>query len=172
MLSGHLLRLADPPKLADDVQVASFNAVLLTSALTALCLRHDDLAQRDNSDGFHDYNFWSQHYQIDDCIKQLSLYSLNALTQPQFSVSPNASFARVALKGLFIFFHQTAIRYSQKHEVQEGITAESPMLCLRAALEITDLVRQASYFNTAKVQCLLILLSHESCYRDCVRFPL
>ncbi|KAJ5374197.1 hypothetical protein N7517_006203 [Penicillium concentricum] len=152
LLSGQPLSLMDPPKLEDDVSTSSFNALLLTSTLAALCLRHDGKSQRqESSNASFGYTFWSEHFRIDEIIRNISDHTLSQLNEPRYAVDANAFFALITLKTTTILLHQSALQYSQKSRLMEKYVLESPGQCLKAAFEIADAVRQAHNFNPAKM---------------------
>ncbi|KAJ5823968.1 hypothetical protein N7447_006308 [Penicillium robsamsonii] len=152
LLSGQPLSLMDPPKLVEDVSTSSFNALILSTTLAALCLRHDGKSQRqDSSDASFGYTFWSEHFRIDEIIRNISDHTLSQLNEPRYAVDANAFFALITLKTTTILLHQSALQYSQKSRLMEKCVLESPRKCLKAAFEIADAVRQAHNFNPAKM---------------------
>ena len=117
------------------------------AAFCGRCLKHLQNAHKADMESDFSYDFWTQHYSIDQAILQIFGSSLGHLTIPNGidivngMSDPNVLFLNMNMRTTVICLHQAAVTQAEKASLPATVLVESEQRATTAAQEIANIMR-------------------------------
>ena len=149
--SPRSLTLEDALKTFATGVLSPYQGTIVVTALCIRCLSHVKQLQRESMLDYFSYEFWMQHNDFEETINYVSTYSLAHLNLADFMTEPNVLSLNILLQATIMCLHQAVIAKTERTKTYTPQIAQSELQCMRAASELSAMVRLVGQVNLAKV---------------------
>ncbi|KAI4211987.1 MAG: hypothetical protein LQ351_005327 [Letrouitia transgressa] len=141
-----------------------FAGAVIMAAFTGRCLRHLQRSHKTEIDPDFSYDFWTQHYSIDQAIVQTFVSTLghlnipNAINNINGTSDPNVLFLNMNMHTTVICLHQAAAMQAEKSGLPATVVMESEHRITTAAQQVANIMRLTqNSVHLVKVRTLHVL---------------
>ncbi|KAL9043245.1 MAG: hypothetical protein Q9214_003564, partial [Letrouitia sp. 1 TL-2023] len=124
-----------------------FAGAVIMAAFTGRCLRHLQRSHKAEIEPDFSYDFWTQHYSIDQAIVQTFVSTLghlnipNAINNVNGTSDPNVLFLNMNMHTTVICLHQAAAMQAEKSGLPATVVMESEHRITTAAQQVANIMR-------------------------------
>lgn len=152
--SSKPLTLDEALNLSATRVLSPYQGMIVVTSLCDSCSTHVKQLLREIMADYFNYDFWTQHHHLDDTIKHVSTYALAHLTPAALMSEPNVLSLNIVLQATIICLHHAVITKAEMTKVSTTYSLESENQCMKAAMELSSLMRLVGRGYLAKVRLL------------------
>ncbi len=128
--------------------------MVVVANICICCLSHVKQLQKERSLDNFSYDFWTEHHHLDETIQYASTNSLAHLVAADFMTEPNVLSLNIILQATIICLHQAVIARAGKTNTSARKIPRSEDKCMKAATELSAIMRLVTQANVVKVSPL------------------
>lgn len=128
--------------------------MVVVANICICCLSHVKQLQREKLLDNFSYDFWTEHHHLDETIQYASTNSLAHLVAADFVTEPNVLSLNIILQATIICLHQAVIAKAGRTNTSARHIPRSEDECIKAATELSAMMRLVTRANVVKVSPL------------------
>ena len=130
--------------------------MVVVANICICCLTHIKQLQKGRLLNNFSYDFWTEHHHLDETITYASANSLAHLVASEYQTEPNVLSLNIILQATIICLHQAVIAKAGKTNTSARQIPNSEDRCIKAAAELSAMMRLVTQANVVKVSPLTV----------------